>query len=295
MAAARRRILLRLLGGMAVVCAAVVASVAVGGLHLAAPSARAIGAPPPGLRGETVAIPSASGSLLQGWFIDSDAPGTVVLLHGVHASRLSMVRRARLLSAAGFAVLLFDFQAHGESSGRHITFGQLEALDAAAAVAYARERRPQGRLAVIGTSLGGAAALLGPTPLPVDALVLEGVFGDLRSALSNRLEITLGPAGRGLTPLFGVLAPVLLGIRLDDLRPIDRISGITAPVLIAAGTRDDRTRLAEARALFDRAREPKQFWAVAGAGHVDLEAYAPDDYRATVLPFLNRYLRPTGG
>ncbi len=31
---------------------------------------------------------------------------------------------------------------------------------------------------------------------------------------------------------------------------------------------------------------PKSFWAVEGAGHVDLEAYAPDDYRQRVFPFL---------
>jgi uncharacterized protein len=126
MAAARWRVLSRLLGGMAAACAALVALVAVGGLHLGAPSARAIGAPPPDLRAETVAIPSASGSLLRGWFIDGRESGAVVLLHGVHSSRLSMVRRARLLSEAGFAVLLLDFQAHGESPGRHITFGRLD-------------------------------------------------------------------------------------------------------------------------------------------------------------------------
>jgi hypothetical protein len=37
--------------------------------------------------------------------------------------------------------------------------------------------------------------------------------------------------------------------------------------------------------------EPKLFWAVQGAGHVDLEAYAPADYRRIVLPFLVEHLQ----
>jgi fermentation-respiration switch protein FrsA (DUF1100 family) len=49
--------------------------------------------------------------------------------------------------------------------------------------------------------------------------------------------------------------------------------------------------IGEARALFERAPEPKQFWAVRGAGHVDLEAFAPDDYRRIVLPFLTESLQ----
>ena len=82
------------------------------------------------------------------------------MMHGVRANRMSMVERARILHASGFSVLLFDFQAHGESPGKRITFGYLEALDAEAAVAFVRQRLPGERIGAVGTSLGGAAALL---------------------------------------------------------------------------------------------------------------------------------------
>jgi alpha/beta superfamily hydrolase len=83
------------------------------------------------------------------------------------------VRRARLLNAAGFLVFLFDFQAHGESTGACITFGHLEVEDAGSSVAFVRARLPNERIGAIGTSLGGAAALPGPHPLPVNAPVLR--------------------------------------------------------------------------------------------------------------------------
>src|SRR5882757_5436069 len=109
------------------------------GLFLSAPARAIIGAPPPDLQAETVAIPSASEATLSGWFIAGrPGGGAVVLMHGVHSNRLSMVRCARLLSTAGCSVLLFDFQAQGESTGSRITFGRLESLDARSAVAYVR-------------------------------------------------------------------------------------------------------------------------------------------------------------
>ena len=44
--------------------------------------------------------------------------------------------------------------------------------------------------------------------------------------------------------------------------------------------------MAEYAALFERAREPKRFWAAEGVEHVDLELHAPDEYRRHVLSFL---------
>jgi uncharacterized protein len=216
----------------------------------------------------------------------------------VRTDRRSMIARAHLFVAEGFSVFLFDFQAHGESSGNRITFGQLESLDAAAAVAYVRRRLPDERIGVIGTSLGGAAALVGQMPLPVDAIVLEAVYPDIRSAIDNRVRVVLGHAlgsiiGPPAAQLFMVLLPPVLGIDPAMLRPIDRIGAAVAAVLVASGTHDTRTTIAQSRVMFARAREPKSFWAVQGAGHVDLQAFSPDEYRRHVVTFLfERLQRP---
>ena len=269
-----------------------VAGVIAVGLSLSAPELTTVGAAPDDLHAEPVTISSASGAKLRGWFIAGrPGAGAVVLLHGVRSNRLAMLRRARLLKAAGFSVLLFDFQAHGESTGTRITFGRLEGLDAAAAVGFVRQRLPGERLGAIGTSLGGAAALLGPGPLPVDALVLEAMHID------NRIRAVLGPAVGGVVAqpvayLFELLLPPFVGARPADLRPIDHIVSVAAPLFVASGMRDDRTTIAEAKAMFDRAAEPKQFWAVDGAGHFDFERYAPEEYRQRILQFLVEWLRP---
>jgi len=293
----RARRLVRLAAGAGLFGAVllVVGVVAVG-LFLSAPARAIVGIAPADLPVETVSIASGSGATLRGWFVPGrPGGGAVVLMHGVHGNRLAMLRRARLFNAEGFAVLLFDFQAHGESTGTRITFGHREGQDAAAAVAYLRALLPNQRVGAIGTSLGGAAALLAPAPLNVDALVLEAVYPDIGAAAANRIRVVLGPiAGVAASPiasLFELLLPPFLGVTPADLRPIDRIADVRAPLLLAAGTRDDRTTIAEAQAMFARASEPKRFWAVEGGGHVDYEGFAPAEYRNHVLAFMVETLR----
>jgi alpha-beta hydrolase superfamily lysophospholipase len=267
------------------------------GLKLSSPVQTTIGAPPTDLKAEGIEFQSASGATIRGWFIAGQpGRGAVVLMHGVHANRLSMVRRARLLAAQGFAVLLFDFQAHGESAGARITFGHLEGRDVAAAVAFMRQRTPGERIGVIGSSLGGAAALLAPGGLHVDAIVLESVYPDIGSATANRINAVLGaPLGplvsKPVALLFELLMAPILGTAPADLRPIDRMADINTPVLVIGGTSDTSTTPEETTAMFERARPPKYIWLIQGAGHVDAEQYGLEAYHARVFGFLSERLR----
>ena len=138
--------------------------------------------------------------------------------------------------------------------------------------------------------------MLAPEPLAVQAIVLESVFPDIVAALSNRLRVGLGPiigpvATPVLTPVFMHVMPPVLGVTPTQLRPIDTIAALRAPALIMSGTADPYTPIKEARALFDAAPQPKQFWAVPEAAHVDLEQFDPDAYWRIVMPFLNANLR----
>jgi fermentation-respiration switch protein FrsA (DUF1100 family) len=243
-----------------------------------------------------VSFASRSGGTIRGWFLMGEpGRGSVLLLHGVGSNRRSMVDRARFLHRAGYTVLLPDFQAHGESEGRHITFGSLESLDASAALDFLRACAGGGRVAAFGVSMGGAAALLGPAPLHVDALVLESVYPTIRQALEDRLDVWLGPfgrLGRWVAPLVIREVSAEIGVSEDALRPIDRIARAGAPVFLLAGTRDFYTPIHESRALFEQARGPKQFWAVEGAAHEDLHAFDRAAYEERVGAFLATHLRP---
>jgi uncharacterized protein len=275
----------------------VLAVVPVAGLWLvgsiaSAPQNRLVGRLPADLTGEDVSFGGTLDAPVRGWFIPGrQESAVVIIMHGIRDDRRGMLDRARFLQAAGYSVLLFDFQAHGESRGAAITFGFRESKNAVAAVDFVRRTRPGAKIAVIGISLGGAAALLAAPPLPVDALVLEAVYPTIEDAIGDRIAVRLGDGSRILTPLFTWQFAPRLGFGAAQLRPIDNIGGIAVPKLIIAGTADRHTRLAESRALYEAAAQPKEFWPIEGAAHVNFHSFAGAAYERRVLDFIGRTLR----
>ena len=167
-------------------------------------------------------------------------------------------------------LLIPDFQAHGESPGRFITFGALESLDAAAALQFLRVHSGGERIGVIGVSMGGAAALVGPGPLTADALVLESVYPTFHAAVYHRARHWSGPLGflaPALTSIALASITARTGVSADALQPIDRIGRLQMPVLVAGGDADPSTPPSETRALFARTPMPKTLWIVPHAGH----------------------------
>jgi alpha-beta hydrolase superfamily lysophospholipase len=259
---------------------------------LVAPSNHPIGVPPPALHTQNVEFPSASGAMIHGWLVPGQpGKGAVVLMHGVHGDRMSLVARAEFLSRAGYSVLLFDFQAHGESPGKEITFGYLESRDATAAVRYLREKLPGEKIGVIGISLGAASALLADPPLPVNAMVLESSYPTIYQATEDRMVVRFGWLGKLVTPLLTCQLHPRLGIRLDDLEPIEKARQVSVPKFFIAGTADRNTTIAESRSLFAAAAEPKQAWWIDGAAHEDMLRFAGHEYETRVLAFLAGNLR----
>jgi dipeptidyl aminopeptidase/acylaminoacyl peptidase len=257
------------------------------GWLLAHPVQIRIGIPPADLNAQPVTFASDSGANVHGWWCPiQNARGTVLLLPGIRANRLSMVGRGRFLRGAGFSVLLIDFQATGETKGDHITFGWKESRDVLAAVDFMRHMDPVHRVAILGSSLGGVAALLATPPLKVDALVLEEVYPTIEIATRNRMENYLGVFGRMLTPLLLNQLQWRLGVSASQLRPVDHIANVECPVFIISGEKDRNTRPADTRMLVERARSPKQLWFVPNAGHVDLHRAARKEYETRLLAFL---------
>ena len=216
--------------------------------------------------------------------------GAVLLLHGVRSDRRSMLSRAIFLHEIGFSVLLIDLQAHGESAGERITLGYLESRDVVAAREFLRRNLPAERVAVIGVSLGAAAVVLGAAQAEFDAAILESMYPSISEAVADRLRMRFGEVGTWLAPLLTLQLKPRLGIDPDELRPIDRIHSLNAPLLLIHGTQDQHTLIDEARAVFGMAGNPKDLWEVEGAAHVDLHSYAGKEYERRVEEFLARYL-----
>jgi len=53
----------------------------------------------------------------------------------------------------------------------------------------------------------------------------------------------------------------------------------------------DRKTIEESERLYETASEPKEFWVIQGAKHVDLHHAAPTEYESCVLEFFQKNLR----
>ena len=244
---------------------------------------------PASFKGTEVSFQSPSGARLRGNFVlRREKKGVVILMHGVRGNRGAMVGHAEFLLERGYSVLLFDFQAHGESEGTKITNGYLESMDAAAAVGFVKERAPGEKVAILGSSLGGAAALLADPPLKADGMILEIVYPDIERAVKNRMALLAGDWARIFSPALTWQLKWRVGVDANWFSPERAIAKTACPKLIIAGGRDRHTTRADSKSLFAAAREPKVFWVVENAAHQDVHGVVGKVYEERVVEFLER-------
>lgn len=255
-----------------------------------------VGRPPLDLQASNITYANGAGVLIHGWLVPGKPKqGVVVLLHTVRADRREMISRAEFLRKRGYAVLMIDFQSHGENRGHRITYGDLESRDVTGAIQYLHHKLPGEKVAVIGVQMGADAFVLSEDRPAVDAVVLEQMYPTIDRAIASRVRSNIGP----LASLFSWLVMLEMQSRQpippDRLNVIGRLPRINTPVLIVNGTDDSHTTLEEARAELAAAVSPKELWEVKGAGHVDLHDFALAEYERRVGDFIARYLPPVSG
>jgi pimeloyl-ACP methyl ester carboxylesterase len=255
-----------------------------------------VAVPPPSPPGQVVHLVTSDGVRLEGSYwpgAHADGPA-VLLLHGINSSRASFTKHALWLNSLGYAVLAIDFRGHGGSEAVPRSFGLYEARDAAAGLAFLHAGAPNRRIGVIGTSLGGAAALLGDNgPLPVQAMVLQAVYPDLREAIANRIARLVGhPLALVGEPLLSYQSWPRYGVPPSRIAPIDGVARFRGPVLIIGGTADTNTTVADTRALYRSAPGPKSLWLLDGVGHAATGSIFTDEYRRRVQALLASSLGP---
>jgi len=204
---------------------------------------------PPGV--EERAIATADGLSLDAWWAGApDAAATLVWSHGNGGNIGGRADVLVALAARGIAVLAYDYRGYGRSEGRPSEPGVY--LDAEAAYDSLRARGvPAGRIVAFGESLGGAVAIRLASVRPCAGVAVVSTFTTLRDA------------GRAH---YGPLA-LLAGERFDSLA---RVRGLSVPIFVAHGDRDEVVPFVLGERLFAAAREPKRFFRVPGGHHNDV-------------------------
>jgi uncharacterized protein len=79
----------------------------------------------------------------------------------------------------------------------------------------------------------------------------------------------------------------------DAYPALRRIGGLRAPLLILHGDRDDIVPLAQGRALFEAAPEPKRLHVFPGLGHNDLVSGAGAEFAEVIAAWVRRVHDPS--
>jgi pimeloyl-ACP methyl ester carboxylesterase len=200
----------------------------------------------------------------------------IVVAHGFSgALERPAVRRAAERFSRHGGVITFSFRGHGGSGG-HSTVGDLEVLDLAAAVEWAR-RLGYPRVATVGFSMGGSVVLrhAGSAPGAVDAVV--AVSSPARWYYRGTLPMrrlhwaVTRPVGR-------LVARVGLRTRIRSLEwdpvpvpPVESVRYIApTPLLIVHGDRDAYFPLDHPLSLAEAAGEGgAELWIERGFGHAE--------------------------
>lgn len=259
-----------------------------------------------GLDFTPVALTAQGGYRLRGWVVAAcgSSRGTMVLCHNYKASKQKMLPWICFLSRAGYEIVAFDFNGHGESDQVH-TFGNLmtRTLIDLQITMNQLDRLPlanHSRVGLMGFSMGSVAVLaylasLPEQPSDIHAVVIDS--GPPNPLIWNsRVDILLKPVFKNL-PGKGLVCAVVR--RLQSFRPfphgLQSLTGplrqIKTPCMFIQGLKDNISTPDQSRRVYDQLKyAPKSYWAVAEAHHMTNLRMRPEEYQQRVLAFLDRYL-----
>lgn len=235
-----------------------------------------------GLSYEMVTFPSANGSKLFGLYFKADAQppkGVILHFHGNYGNVSHHFGQSAFLLRRGFDVFLFDYQGFGASEGKPTP--QCTVEDGLAAIRYLESSTASAHLPIglFGQSIGAAAAtVVAARSESPRAVVLEAGFHSYKGIMKDVLKRSWL-----LKPLAYVVPWMIAQRGLDPVDYIGRIS--PRPVYIIHGDRDRTVPYWMGEALIAAAREPKKFWAVEGADHLQCRLRQGAEYERSVADF----------
>lgn len=261
---------------------------------------------------ENVILTTADGLALQACYLKTQKPRKGVILFGLEfgSNRWSCVPYCEFLREAGYDIFTFETRGQGDSPAQSgyeplqwVT--DFELIDFQAALAYLKSRPdkdPRG-IGLFGLSKGGSAGLMAAARDDfIRCCVVDGAFAAVTTMLPYmrqfvQIYTTIKWAGRRI-PYWYLRIAARIGMRrIERIRDchypsLEKCMPMLAPrpLLMIHGGADSYIKPDMARALFEMAEDPKEFWLVEKAKHNQAIVLAQEEYKTRVLTFFDRHL-----
>lgn len=247
---------------------------------------------------DTITLKTENGTSIDAWYAkpDSGAKGTVILLHGLLANKGVLTPEAAEFRYLGYNILMVDFRAHGNSSGRITTMGMKEAEEVKLAYDFISSKGEK-NIFIYGISMGAVAVSRATAKydLKPSGLILEMPFATLQSHIRGRARVQ-GYKGFFVKP-FSFLVTFWIGaergLKSFKHQTADYARKINCPVLLQWGANDAYVLKDETDKVYNAIASPvKKLVVYENAGHESLLQNDPGRWRTETEAFLganNRY------
>ncbi len=215
--------------------------------------------------------------------------GLLVLLHGRNGRKEDLLPVAERFCAVGFACVIPDLPAHGESPAETVGFGtrkfEEELPGEVAEEAKVLLGMPNLPEQLWGMSMGGSFAIHAAALQPDlwKGIVIVALFDRLGGVVEDSLGIT--------SAIFQPLAEQLIvlrgGVDVKQVKPVDLAGQIESPVLVVHGDEDDLISHYRGQALFGAFPGEKKFITVSGGNHDNVHVTDAPVYAEIAKWFLN--------
>jgi len=196
-----------------------------------------------GLAFEPVTLGTEDGEKLAAWWVHHEhAAGTVLIFHGNAGNISHRLDYLTMFHRLGYSSLIVDYRGYGQSTGSPSEEGTYRDAEAAWDWLTSKQGLAPGDIVLLGESLGGAVATWLAARVNPRALVIASTFTSV--------------------PELGAQVYPFLPVRLISRFSYgtrEAVKAVKAPILIAHSREDDIIPFTHEQALYEAAREPKQF------------------------------------
>ena len=226
-----------------------------------------------GVPAQDIYFNSEDGVKLHAWFIPApNADATLLWFHGNAGNLSHRLDNIQRLKRLNLNIFIFDYRGYGRSEGDPDEKGIYKDSRAAYKQVLAMDGVSVDSLFLFGRSLGGICAVETAMNHPARGLILESVFTN--SADMSRTIFPLIPLGWAVR---------------SKLDAVGKVPHLKLAKLFLHGTRDDIVPYDLGRKLFEKAGNPKAFYAIEGGGHNDTYILGGAGY----FDALNRFITKT--